>query len=43
MIMRSIKFAIRKGFKLESFNENSERQKSKNDNEKANRLFIDGI
>lgn len=32
MIMRSIKFAIRKGFKFEPFDENSERQKSKNDN-----------
>ena len=32
MIMRSIKFAIRKGLKFESFNENGERQKSKNDN-----------
>lgn len=32
MIMRSIKFAFRKGLKFESFNENGKRQKSKNDN-----------
>jgi hypothetical protein len=43
MIMRSIKFAIRKGLKFEPFNEDHERQKSKNAYKEANRLFVDSV